>query len=472
MTTAELVLPLELRGANAEAYYCREPEVLDEGPTGTGKTLMWLNLMNNLAWKFPGLHGLIVRKVAVTLATTCLASFNNEVRKPADGVTFFGGSKDRPAAYIYPNGSTIVVGGMDKGADGTPSKILSTQYHIAFWNEITEGTREDIETLKTRIRPHGEDLIAEDGTRFTAYRLVSDCNPSTDRHHILARCKDGTMKHFKSTLKDNPHYYDAEGNPTENGLIYLRTLEGLSGTRRQRLVDGIWLGMENAIYEALDRDKHLIALPAGTPMVDAGQGIDYGTVHISAGVVVTKASDGRIWVREVWTGGEEEQPILDGAHSYKARYRAIKGVVDPIPAMQMLAAKLGFYRSGHTPAEEAARKSKGGSADKEGSRVTNIFRVKNLIKTDALRFDLNGEGVKDLFDEALDYKWLHKDTENIEKYIVDRHNDDRVAAMEYAIEALMTVQVLTDFTPVVTTLPNRVRPTTMHKPAIRVGGGV
>lgn len=426
---AELVIPLELRGANAEAYYCRDPEILDEGPAGTGKTLMWLNLLNNLCHKYPGFHGLIARKAAITLTTTCLVTFNTEVLKPEDGVTFFGGNRSEPAAYRYPNGSTIVTGGFEKGIDGGPSKILSTQYHLAFVNEAIELTLDDLETLKTRVRPHGEPLIANDGSGdvFAAYRVVMDCNPSTERHWLLKRCNEGRTRRFKSTLRDNPLYFDAAGNATAAGKKYSESLEGLSGTRYQRLVEGQWVGMENAIYDLLDRDKHWIASPEGQTWGQAAIGVDYGTVNLSAVVCVQKDTAGRIWARECWTGGGDEQPILDAVRSMKQRYGAIVGVVDPIPAMQMLADKLGFRRSG------TAIKASG-----EGSRVANVVRVKTLLANDALRFDQGGEGVAELFEEALDYRWLHKDSENIEKYIVDRHNEDRVAAMEYAIEALET----------------------------------
>jgi hypothetical protein len=122
----------------------------------------------------------------------------------------------------------------------------------------------------------------------------------------------------------------------------------------------------------------------------------------------------------------------------------------------MLANRLAFVRSGTTT---------GGSRGGDGSRVANILRVKTLLANDALRFDLGGEGVKDLFDEALDYKWLHKDTENIEKYIVDRHNDDRVAAMEYAIEALETI---TEYDPTPTAIG--VHYSKLRTPAKMYGG--
>lgn len=417
MVTDEKVRSITFRGGNQAAYDARDPEILVEGPAGTGKTRMVLELFNNLAHTFPGMKALVARKHKVTLATTCVATFRDKVLTEDDHVTFFGGNDERPPAYEYPNGSAIVLGGLDD-----PGKTLSSEYDIIFVNEATELTLEDWETLKRPLR-HGV---------LRHQRLIGDCNPSHDKHWLLQRCNDGVTRRIRTTLKDNPEYYDDDGELTEKGAAYLHDqLEGMTGTRRQRLVLGEWVGMENAIYETLDRDKHMVPCPPDMTWAKAGVGVDYGTVHLSAVVVVQKDTSGRIWARECWVGGEEEDPIVDTARSFKRRYNARVGVVDPIPAMQMLADKLNFVRSGQTTK---------GTRGSEGSRIANIMRIKSLLAADALRFDANGEGIPDLFSEAVMYRWLHKDTESIEKYIVDRHNDDRVAALEYAIEALETAE--------------------------------
>lgn len=416
MTQQQEVRQLKLRAGNYDAYHADEPEVLVEGPAGTGKTRTVLERFNNTCHSHPGARLLIMRKHAVTLGSTCLATLRDKVLTPYDQVKFFGGNDERPAAYEYRNGSSIVVAGMDD-----PGKTLSSEYDKIFVNEATELTLEDWETLKRPLRKR---------TPGVTQQLIGDCNPSHDKHWLLIRCLEGRTRRIKTYLRDNPEYYTTEGELTEAGADYLHNqLEGMTGSRRQRLLLGEWVGMENAIYDTLDANTHLIPCPKDQRWVTGAIGIDYGTVHMSAIVIVQKDTTGRIWARECWTGGEEEQPILDTTRSMKTRYGVYAGVVDPIPAMQMLANKLAFRRSGQ---------STKGQRGSEGSRIANIFRVKSLLASDALRFDLNGEGVADLFSEAVMYRWLHKDTENLEKYMVDRHNDDRVAAWEYAIEALLT----------------------------------
>lgn len=418
--TTETVVRYQPRGTCLELWKAQDTECLIEGPAGTGKTRSALEYMHATAIRWPRSKQLIARKTNTALATAALATYRDKVAAAeiaSGAVIAFGGSGSEPPGFRYSNGSTIEYRGLDD-----PSKTLSTEYDNVYVNEATECTEDDWELL-TRCLRNGV---------TPRQRLIGDCNPSTDRHWLLRRCNTGKTRRLRSTVKDNPLYWDeALGDYTPEGHAYIEEIVGnMTGTRRQRLFEGEWVGLENAIYESLDRDKQLVPVPEGWLWSRSAIGVDYGTVHISAVVVVSLDTTGRYWVRECWTGGEDEQAIENAVNSFKVRYGARAGIVDPIPAMQMLANRLVFKRSGTTTA---------GARGGEGSRIANVLRVKTLLGNDALRFDINGAGVNDLFGEALDYKWLHKDTENIEKYIVDRHNDDRVAAMEYAIEALLTI---------------------------------
>ena len=46
-----------------------------------------------------------------------------ELIDPREGIEYFGGNKVRPAAFMYPNGSTIEVTGLDR-----PDKVKSHEY--------------------------------------------------------------------------------------------------------------------------------------------------------------------------------------------------------------------------------------------------------------------------------------------------------------------------------------------------------
>lgn len=408
----EVAVRVKLRGGNWQAYHAEDPEVLVEGPTGTGKTWALLLKRHKNAQEYPGYRGLIVRKTAVTLSSTILRTFEEEVlhewdrssqSSALDGVHYFGGSQHEPAAYVYDNGSRIVVGGMD-----SPSKVLGTDYDEVYFNEVTEGSEEDIETLLSRLR-HGT---------LPLQQLIMDCNPTYDRHWVLKRCQRGQTRHIKTTLKDNPAFYDDNGNPTPRGEAYLRSLGGLTGTRYQRLVLGEWVGMENAIYaDALDAETQFVPLPERPAWTGRGAGgMDFGRIHLSAVVGLTEAHDGRLWVRECWTGHNDRAEILAAARKFRERYGVRRGVTDPL--QDWAAQDLGW-----TIAKSGA-----------GSRKGRIQRVLGLLENDQLRFDRYGEGVQELWDELHMYRYEVVETDTNIDDVVVRKDDDRVAALEYAVE--------------------------------------
>src|SRR3990167_6051527 len=141
---------IQLRGGNRTAYAARDREILVEGPRGTGKTFALLLKLHHLAMAHQGFRGLIVRKHQVTLTATALRTFDEQVKPQLDGVRFFGGSKDRPAAYVYPNGSTIAVGGL--GDADQAEKVKSSEYDLIYVNESTELGFDDWQALLPLLR--------------------------------------------------------------------------------------------------------------------------------------------------------------------------------------------------------------------------------------------------------------------------------------------------------------------------------
>lgn len=396
--TAERIIRYEPKGAILDLFNARDPEILVVGPAGTGKTYGVLQLIHLLCLNHPGMRALICRKTLVSLTGTALTTLREKVLTPDDPVKFFGGSHAEPASFKYANGSRIVVGGMD-----SPSKILSSEYDIAYVNEATECSEEDIETLTTRLR--------NGVLRYP--RLLMDCNPSYERHFLLQRCLRGQTRMIKSTHTDNPTIT----------TDYLSTLEHLSGTRRQRLYVGEWVGMENAIYgDLLDPSRLLMGIPERTAWSGrSGGGMDFGRIHLSAVVAVTQSTDGTWWVRECWAepGGSKDQ-ILQAVRSHRIKYNIRTGVTDPI--QEWAAQELGWK-----PAKSGA-----------GSRKGRIERVRGLLETDALRFDVFGPGVQELWDEMQMYRYEVRETDTLIEDVVVRKDDDRVAALEYAIESIQT----------------------------------
>lgn len=257
----------EVRGAARELFQSRAKELIIAGAAGTGKSNAALMRMHLLCLQYPGIRCLVVRKTAVSLAATTLVTFNKKVAKEALAsglVRWYGGSPKQPAAYMYGNGSEIVVGGMNR-----PEQIMSAEYDLAFADEATELTLEDWEYIKTRLRNGVLPWQAQWGA----------CNPGPPTHWIKQRGNTGTLRLLTSLHRDNPGYFRRDGTPTAAGRDYMDTLDGLTGVRRARLLDGQWAAAEGLIFGDWNEAHHLIdpfPVPDEWPRIIA---VDFGYNH-------------------------------------------------------------------------------------------------------------------------------------------------------------------------------------------------
>lgn len=236
----QLAIPrYTFHGNNARFFEYRGAEVMLSGPSETGKTWTGLCLVDHLARTFPGLQGAIVRKTRADMDGTVLQLFNEHIKLP--DVRAFGGEKVE--WYGYPNGSRLWVGGMDK-----PGKVLSGARDLVFFNQAEEAEVGDWETLITRTTGRAGHLKDEQGIAFGM--LMGDCNPGPPTHWIWSRQLGGQLKFFESRHRDNPRLYDqATGQVTEEGRRTLAKLDRLTGYRRLRLRDGLWVQAEGIVFD-------------------------------------------------------------------------------------------------------------------------------------------------------------------------------------------------------------------------------
>jgi phage terminase large subunit len=208
-------------GAALEAFYSRAPEVLLSGPAGTGKTRSILEKLHLCASKYAGMRGVIVRKTRSSLSESGLVTFEEKVL-PAGSRIKGNTARRYRQLYEYPNGSEIVVAGMDD-----PNRIMSTEFDMAVVLEATELTEIDWENLTTRLR----------NFVMPYQQLLADCNPGSPSHWLKARADRGVLLLLPSVHEDNPTLFDrASGEWTEAGRAYLAKLENLTGVRRLRLL--------------------------------------------------------------------------------------------------------------------------------------------------------------------------------------------------------------------------------------------
>ena|SRR5579872_4777593 len=243
----EVIIPApELRGGALALISCRDRECCLEGPAGSGKTYPILSKIHGLLSYYAGARALVARKSNTDLAGSAMATYRDGVLDEREGVRYFGGNKVKPAAFQYPNGSLLIVNGLDK-----PTKVRSTEFDIAFINEATECAVEDIEFVRMRLRR---------GV-LPYQQLIMDCNPDAPTHWLNQRMNEGVTTRLLSRHEDNPRYFDVRSHDwTDEGRRYIfDVLGGLTGVRLARYRYGKWQAAEGTIYEdAWDRARNVV----------------------------------------------------------------------------------------------------------------------------------------------------------------------------------------------------------------------
>lgn len=230
---------------NARAVFdSDDAELLLSGPAGTGKTRANLEYIHQQMLQYPGARCLIIRKTRHSLSQSVLVTFERDVLGEDNPICNTMRPEHR-SVYYYPNGSKIVLGGMDK-----PTKVLSSEYDIIYIPEVIEFSLTEVETLKSRLRSYV----------IPTQRLLMDTNPDSDQHWLLRRAAEGKLRIVYCQHEDNPMLYNADtGEWTKQGLDYVfGTLENLTGVRYQRLRLGKWVQAEGAVYDGYNPAVHLV----------------------------------------------------------------------------------------------------------------------------------------------------------------------------------------------------------------------
>lgn len=223
--------PYQPFGGAEQLFYCKDKEVLLEGPAGTGKTRALLEKLHLCACKYSGCRILLLRKTRRSMTESVLVTYEEKVL-PANDPIKSGPQREQRHSYKYPNGSILVIDGMDN-----VDRIMSTEYDIIAVFESHELTENDWEKLTTRLR---------NGV-IPYQQSIADTNPAVPTHWLNQRANAGKMTRILSRHKDNPAV-------TED---YLHTLRALTGARRARLYEGRWAAQEGLVYD-YDASTHLI----------------------------------------------------------------------------------------------------------------------------------------------------------------------------------------------------------------------
>ena len=220
-------------GAAAALFVNKDPEVLIEGPAGTGKTRAVLEYINWLCEEYPGIRVLLYRKTRTSMSESVLVTWEEKVLWDGHPARTGDAQRNTRQHYKYPNGSHVVVGGMDNS-----DRIMSTEYDVAACFEATEVTQEDWEKVSSRLR----------NNVMPWQQAIADCNPGSQYHRLNQRANQGLMTRLLSRHTDNP-------SVTEQ---YLERLKALKGARYDRLFKGLWVSEEGLVYDCFDPATHIV----------------------------------------------------------------------------------------------------------------------------------------------------------------------------------------------------------------------
>lgn len=286
------------QGRVRELWACRdEAEVMVSGPAGTGKSRAILEYLYMLCCLHPGIRVLIARATRASLTESGLVTFEQHVVPKGHGWVRNQIRRVRQS-YELPNGSEIVVGGLDNTA-----RIMSTEFDVIYVQEAREIEEASWEDLTTRLR----------NGKLPWQQIIGDTNPDGPTHWIQERSRAGRLKLIESRHEDNPVYWDARTDaPTEAGVRYLGVLDDLTGVRHKRLRLGLWVGAENLIYDLWDPATHVIdafEIPDEWPRFRA---IDFGFTNPFSCLWGALDEDRRLYIyREVYG---VQRSVTDWAH--------------------------------------------------------------------------------------------------------------------------------------------------------------
>ena len=291
--------PYQPYGAAESLLYARDEEVILDGPAGTGKSRACLEKVHLCASKYAGMRALVVRKTRRSLTDTGLVTYEQHVL-PEGSPIRSGAARDQRHSYRYPNGSEVVIGGLDD-----TSKIMSAEYDLIYVQEAREATEADWEDLTTRLR---------NGV-MPYQQIIGDTNPDAPLHWIKARERRGQLRLFASRHEDNPKVTAA----------YLAKLDNLTGVRLQRLRHGRWVAAEGGIYaDVWDSARNLVdpfPIPEFWPRYLA---VDFGFTNPFVCQWWAEDPDGRlVRYREVY---RTQRLVEDHAHQIRLLHGA-----DPTP---------------------------------------------------------------------------------------------------------------------------------------------
>ena len=387
---------IELRGDCRRAFSTTAPQFVLSGPADTGKTWVSCVRLHFVCCKYPNSQHGMVRKTYASMPGTVLKTFERVAA--GSGVVAYGGAK--PERYIYPNGSTIWVGGMDK-----PERILSAERDSIYVNQAEELAVNEWEILGTRCTGRGAVVKTP--------QLHADCNPGGSKHWIKKSAAEKRLELLVARHVDNPSLYDEyamsdaqvlerwpaglpDGGQRIGGKVFILTESGrkrvaslsekLTGMRRKRLFEGLWVTAEGTVYDfnSLPGGPH-VKVRNANEMVWWGLAMDEGFTNPQVCLLIGVDSDGRWHVfREYYVTQQLETVVVAQAKGWWDDVRTAEVGLSSERVVKCRMCAVDAAAPGLIAALKAAGvQAKGGKGiladETKGAQISGVKKIQNRL---------------------------------------------------------------------------------------------
>lgn len=238
-----------VRGKLVKLFSSREPELLFDGPRGTGKTRPMCEYVVSYALASPGSRVAVVRKTRKSMTESTLVTLEGVLQRLCpEALT--GCSRSHVQSYRIGKSEIVITGCDDE------NKLRGLEASIIWVDECNELTVNEWESLQGALR-----------WPVAKWRsIIGTCNPDSDQHWLWRRFKDGRLARIQSSHEDNPSVTNE----------YLERLSRLTGVRRKRFFEGMWTAAEGHVLEGFDEEHNVIDVPR-----NADGTLDYDSLSIS-----------------------------------------------------------------------------------------------------------------------------------------------------------------------------------------------
>lgn len=317
----------------------------------------------------------------------------------------------------FMNGSEIIIEGLDE-ADRV-EKILGNEYITVFLNEATQLAYETMQMIITRL---AQRVINPKG-KMAVPKLITDCNPRGPRHWLYYVGVKHVDPVTEKTLADAHKWYRLNWSAYDNKKNlpeeFLLSLESLPEIMKNRMLHGIWVSNDGAVYDEFDEDTHVVDpfdIPADWVKV---RSIDFGYTNPFVCLWGALDPDGRLYIyRELYQKG--------------VRTALLGQMIQDMTGNE----KILFTTADHDAGERAELEAAGIYTE---AAIKAVMYGIQAVKT---RLAKHGDGkprlyifstLKNILSEMTSYEWLPSSNGRNAKDTPKKENDHAMDALRYMV---------------------------------------